>query len=196
MSRDPRVDAYIQRQADFARPILTHIRQQAHDAVPGLEEALKWGAPAFLRNGKQLAIMAGFKAHAVLNFAHGTLVVDEQDLGAMGQFGRLTGVGDLPPDETLRTMFRKAAELIDKGVKPPRTRTEKAPLETPDDLRAALDGNAAAAATFDGFTPSARREYVEWVLEAKRPETRSKRIAQAVEWMAEGKKRNWKYESC
>lgn len=196
MSRDPRVDDYIAAQADFARPILAHIRAQLHAAVPELDEAIKWGAPAFLHRDKQLAMMAGFKAHATLSFAHGNLVVDEQDLGAMGQFGRLTAIADLPPDEALRTMARKAAELIDKGVKPPRAKAERPEPAAPEDLKAAIAADPAAAATFADFPPGARRDYVEWVEEAKRPETRSRRIAQAVAWMAEGKKRNWKYERC
>jgi uncharacterized protein YdeI (YjbR/CyaY-like superfamily) len=198
MSRDDRIDAYIARQADFARPILEWLRAMVHAACPDVEETLKWSAPAFMYKGKQLAMMAAFKAHATFGFWHGKLVVGEGQAqqNAMGQFGRLASVADLPEEEVFVALVRKAMGLIDAGVKPVRDKTARPVLQTPDDLRAALDANAAAAATFDGFPPGARRDYVEWVVDAKRPETRAKRIAQAVEWMAEGKKRNWKYESC
>jgi uncharacterized protein YdeI (YjbR/CyaY-like superfamily) len=198
MSRDERVDAYIARQADFARPILQHLREAVHAACPDCEETLKWSAPAFLYKGEQLVLMAAFKAHAIFGFGKGSLVTgeDEKQMGAMGQFGRLTSVDDLPDDETLRVLIRKAMDLTDEGVKAPRTKHAKPPIAVPEDLRAALDGSPAAAATFNAFPPSARRDYLEWITGAKRAETREKRIAQAVEWMAEGKKRHWKYGNC
>ncbi|MGS1016599.1 YdeI/OmpD-associated family protein [Allosphingosinicella humi] len=198
MNHDPRIDAYIARQADFARPILDHLRAAVHAACPEAEETLKWSAPAFLYKGEQLAMMAAFKAHATFGFWKGSLVVpdDEKQTGAMGQFGRIGSIADLPETSVLAALIRKAMALTDAGVKPVRTRTAKAPLPMPDDLRRALDGNQAAAATFDGFSPGARRDYVEWVTEAKQAATRERRIAQAVEWMAEGKRRNWKYEKC
>ena len=198
MKHDPRVDAYIERQAEFARPILTHLREAVHSACPEAEEAMKWGMPAFTYKGEILAHLAAFKAHASFGFWRGSMVVGEENeqQGAMGQFGRLTSVEDLPDDETLAELIRKAVSLADAGVKPPRNKTTKAVFEVPEDLTGALRANEAAAATFEGFSPSCRREYAEWVTEAKRPETRAKRVAQAVEWMAEGKKRNWKYEKC
>jgi uncharacterized protein YdeI (YjbR/CyaY-like superfamily) len=198
MNRDPRVDAYIDRQAEFAKPILTHLREAVHSACPEAGEAIKWGMPTFMYKGEILAHMAAFKAHASFGFWRGSLVVGEENeqQSAMGQFGRLTSIEDLPDDRVLAELIRKAVALADAGVKPLRNKTTKAPLEAPDDLAAALRENAAASATFEGFSPSCRREYVEWVTEAKRPETRAKRVAQAVEWMAEGKKRNWKYEKC
>jgi uncharacterized protein YdeI (YjbR/CyaY-like superfamily) len=198
MARDARVDAYIIRQAEFAKPILEHLRAAVHTACPEAEETLKWGMPAFMYKGEMLAHMAAFKEHASFGFWRGSLVVGEENErhDAMGQFGRLTSVEDLPEPKALRQLIVKAAALGDAGVKPPRNKTTKAALETPDDLQAALGGNEAASTTFANFSPSCRREYVEWVTEAKRPGTRAKRIAQAVEWMAEGKKRNWKYENC
>lgn len=115
----------------------------------------------------------------------------------MGQFGRLASVADLPPDETLHALIRKAMALTDAGDRPARPKaTPKPEIEAPPELEAALSANPAARTVFDGFPPSGRREYAEWVVEAKRPETRDKRIAQAVEWMADGKRRNWKYENC
>ena len=198
MNRDPRVDAYIERKAEFAKPILNHLREAVHAACPEAEETLKWGSPTFMYKGQMLAHMAAFKAHAAFGFWRGSLVTGEENerQTAMGQFGRLTSVDDLPKPEALAELVRKAVALTEAGVKAPRNKTVKAPAETPADLQAALQENEAAAATFESFTPSCRREYVEWVTEAKRPETRAKRIDQAVEWMAQGKKRNWKYEKC
>jgi uncharacterized protein YdeI (YjbR/CyaY-like superfamily) len=197
MSKEPRIDAYIERQADFARPILGHIRQSMHAACPQVEEAIKWGMPAFLYQGKQLAGMAAFKAHATLGFWQRSGERGEDSkAGAMGDFGRLTTVADLPEDAALTAMIHQAMALIDAGAKTVRNKIPKPPLETPPELAEALAANPSAQATFDFFAPSCRREYLEWVIDAKRPETRAKRVAQAVEWMAQGKKRNWKYENC
>ena len=199
MSRDPRIDAYVARQADFARPILEHLRAAVHAACPEAEETLKWSMPHFMYKGQMLAGMAAFKAHATFGFWRAKDVVGETgaERDAMGQFGRITSVEDLPPPEVLASLIRKAVAVADSGVKRPRPVKHPRPaLDTPEDLSRALDANAAARATFDGFPPSCRRDYVQWVVEAKRPETRTRRIAQAVEWMAEGKKRNWKYENC
>jgi uncharacterized protein YdeI (YjbR/CyaY-like superfamily) len=199
MGSDPRIDAYIARQADFARPVLQHLRSAVHAACPEAEETLKWSMPHFLYKGQMLAGMAAFKAHATFGFRRGKEVVGETgaEREAMGQFGRLTSVADLPPDDVLRALIRKAMELTDAGTRPARPKAApKAELETPAELDSALNANPAARATFDGFPPSCRREYVDWVAEAKRPETRDRRIAQAVEWMAQGKRRNWKYEKC
>lgn len=201
MKQDERVDAYIERRADFARPILQSLRVQVQAACPEGEESLKWGAPAFMYKGEILGIMAAFKQHAAFNFWRGAQVtgnVGAQE-EAMGQFGRMTSLDDMPDRETFEALVRKSMALTDAGVKAPQRKKEgeaKPPAETPDDLRGAIDANAEAAATFAAFSPSARRDYVEWVTEAKQAATREKRIAQAVEWMAEGKKRNWKYEKC
>ena len=199
MSADPRIDAYIARQADFARPILEHLRAAVHSACPEAEETLKWSMPHFLYKGQMLAGMAAFKAHATFGFWRAKEVLGETgaERDAMGQFGRLASVADLPPDDVLRGLIRKAMALTDSGSRPARAKPGPKPeLETPPELDSALSANPAARATFDGFPPSCRREYVQWVVEAKRAETRDKRIAQAVEWMAEGKRRNWKYENC
>ena len=195
MSRDARVDAYIARQADFARPILAHIRRVLHAAGPELEETIKWGMPHFAYKGRLFAAMAAFKAHGIFALPHARGVLGESgaEREAMGQFGRLTSVADLPPEDELAEIVRRAAAAAEAAPKP-RPKARKPEVETPDDLRAALASNPAAEATFDGFPPSCRREYSAWIVEAKRPETRAKRIAQAVEWMAEGKRRHWKYE--
>jgi uncharacterized protein YdeI (YjbR/CyaY-like superfamily) len=197
MKRDERVDAYIARQAEFARPILEHLRSAVHAACPDAEETLKWSAPAFMYKGQILAMMAGFKSHVAFNLWRGSLVMEEAEArqGAMGQFGRIASIDDLPEPAALSEIVQRATTLAAAGVKPKRERASKAPVETPEDLKAALEANSAAMATFEAFSSSSRREYVDWVTEAKRPETRASRIQQAVGWMAEGKKRNWKYET-
>jgi uncharacterized protein YdeI (YjbR/CyaY-like superfamily) len=199
MKTDPRIDAYIDdKAADFARPILRHVRSVIHEACPDCEETLKWSMPSFLYKGKILAGIASFKAHASFGFWSGSQVVDTsgQSATAMGQFGRLTSLDDLPDRKTLIELTRKAMRLIDDGVKPVRNKTVKAPFTVPQDLRAAIDAAPTAKATWDAFSPSCQREYVEWVTEARRDETRARRLEQTVAWLNEGKRRNWKYENC
>lgn len=196
MATDPQVDAYIERQAEFARPILSYIRETVHAGCPEAEETLKWGMPAFMYKRAILATMAAFKAHASFGFWRGEAVAGARQEGAMGQFGRITRIDDLPPRAELETMVRKAAALAESGEKPKRKASAKPAIEMPEDFRTALDAAPAAAATFDGFPPGARRDYLEWVTEAKRSETRAKRIVQSVEWLSEGKRRHWKYERC
>lgn len=203
MSRDPRIDAYIAAAAAFAQPILVHLRAAIHAACPAAEETIKWNMPAFLYKGEQLVLIASFKSHVALVFRQGELATgrsggdggggDGSEGAAMGQFGRIRSIGDLPDDETLAALIRKAMALTDQGIKP--SRRPRPPLATPDDLRAALDADPAAAASFAQFTAAARRDYVEWIVATKRPGTRARRIAQAVAWLAEGKKRHWKHES-
>ncbi|HEY5721154.1 MAG TPA: YdeI/OmpD-associated family protein [Allosphingosinicella sp.] len=198
MSHDPRVDAYIDRQAVFARPILEHLRRIVHEAAPEVEEAIKWNMPHFTCKGRLFAGMAAFKAHATFGLWQASAVLGEtgSEREAMGQFGRLKSIADLPPEEDLKDIIRRAAAQAGQGPAPRPKKPPKAELEMPDDLRSALDGNPAARASYDEFPPSAKRDYLEWLIEAKRPETRSKRLAQAVEWMAEGKRRHWKYQDC
>ena len=170
-----------------------------HAACPDCDETLKWSMPSFIYKGSILAGMAAFKAHATFGFWQAKLVVGEtgREREAMGSFGRLTRVEDLPDDATMAALIRKAMTLVDTGEKAPRpVKHPKPALETPPDLLEALAANEAARATFDDFPPSARRDYLDWLADAKRPETRAKRLAQAVEWMAEGKRRHWKYEQC
>lgn len=196
MSRDPRVDAYIARKPEFARPILEHLRAAVHAACPDVEETIKWSSPFFLHRGELLCMMAAFKAHASFGFWKGDLVTGT-DMGAMGQFGRLASLADLPDDATLAALIRKAMVIAEAGTKVKRPlKHARPPVAPPEDLTAALAANAAAAATFAGFPEGQRREYVDWIADAKRPETRAKRLAQTIEWLTEGKRRNWKYEAC
>ena len=198
MSRDPRIDAYIAKAQPFARPILEHVRNRVHTVLPDIEETTKWSMPAYLVDAKIVLMTAAFKAHAALNFWRGQELRGRgANDDAMGQFGKLTSVGDLPPDAELDRLIREAAELARSApaarqVKHP----PKPPAEMHPDFAAALEDNPPARATLDGFPASARREYVDWVAEAKQDATRAKRIADAVQWLSEGKRRHWKYENC
>ncbi|WP_395394492.1 YdeI/OmpD-associated family protein [Novosphingobium sp. BL-8A] len=194
MGKDPRVDDYIEKAADFARPILTHLREIAHRALPEAEEAIKWGMPHYLVKGKNVAGMAAFKAHCTF-VIHG----DGRQGDAMGQFGRIAAIGDLPSESELIEKLQAAeARVLEKGtaLKRAAPRAPKAEIPMPDDFAAALAASPAAQGHYDAFSPSQQREYLEWITEAKAEATRTKRMAQAVEWISEGKRRNWKYERC
>ena len=198
MSRDPRIDAYIARAAPFARPILEHVRERVHAAAPEAEEAIKWGAPGFTVGGRILLMMAAFKAHAALNFWRGQELGDgSPKAGAMGQFGRLTSIDDLPSNEELDKLIREAAELAKTAPAPRKVKHQPKPLpQLHPELAAALDANPKARQALDGFPPSAQRDYLDWIADAKQDATRTKRIATAIEWLSEGKRRMWKYEKC
>ncbi|HWU52682.1 MAG TPA: YdeI/OmpD-associated family protein [Tahibacter sp.] len=194
-TRDPRVDAYIANAAEFAQPILRHLRDVVHRHCPDVEEAIKWSMPYFLHHG-MLCGMAAFKQHCSFGFWKGSqFVTDAQDTDGMGQFGRLTALKDVPGEKLLGGYIRQAMAFNESGAGPPRKpkAAPRAPAEVPEDLAAALKKNRKAAATFEAFSPTNRRDYVEWISEAKRAETRAKRLAQAIEWLSEGKPRNWKY---
>ena len=193
-NRDPRVDAYIARSADFARPVLAELRARVHAACPGVEETMRWSMPSFDFAGGILCQMAAFKQHVSFGYWKHALVMGDAARDGMGSYGRMATLQDLPPKATMRADLGKAMRLNRDGVKPERRRSApKAAADVPADLAAALQRNPAAKAAFDGFPPGARRDYIEWIVEARRDDTRAKRLAQAVEWMAEGKRRNWKY---
>lgn len=194
-TRDPRVDAYIARSADFAKPILTCIREVVHDACPQVEETMKWSMPHFDYKG-MLCGMGAFKEHCALGFWKASLVLGAPDRGsdAMGHFGRITKLSDLPPQKTLREYIQKAMALNESGIKAPRrTKPARRPIRAPAYFTAALRKNKKALATFEAFSPSHRREYLEWVTEAKTEATRKRRLAQTVQWLAQGKPRHWKH---
>ena len=194
-SRDPRIDAYIAKSAPFAKPILTYIRKAVHAGCPDVEETMKWSFPHFMYKG-MLCSMASFKEHCAFGFWKGSLLEASgtKDKDAMGQFGRITSIRDLPNERALVKLVKQAARLNDEGVSVLRERRVKPPLRTPPDLMAALKKNKKALATYEDFSESMRREYVDWITEARTEETRTRRLETAVEWMAEGKGRNWKYE--
>lgn len=195
-TRDPRVDAYIAKAQPFARPVLEHIREVVHAACPKVEETMKWSFPHFDYKGI-LCSMAAFKAHCAFGFWKASLLLETSQVkdDAMGQMGRITSIADLPSKRELTKLIKAAAALNEEGIAVKRAAGAKKPVDVPPDLAAALQQNAKARATFDAFPTSHRREYVEWIVEAKKDETRQRRIAQAIEWMAEGKSRNWKYET-
>ena len=198
MSRDPRIDAYIAKAAPFAQPILNHVRERVHAAAPEAEETLKWSMPSFTIGGKILIGMAAFKQHAALNFWRGQeLKGAEASRDAMGQFGKLTSIDDLPSDTELDALIRQAAELAKAAPAPRKVKHEpKPPAELHPQFAEALAANPKAKTTLDNFPPSARREYLDWIADAKQESTRAKRIADAVQWLSEGKRRHWKYENC
>lgn len=202
--RSPLVDAYIAKAAPFAQPILTHVRELVHKAVPGVEEAIKWSHPFFMYGGIILGNMAAFKQHCAVGFwdkkVAGTLGASGKSNEAMGTFGRVETLDDLPSDKELIAYFKQAAAAIDAGTRTKSytrpQRVAKAEAAVPVELVAALKKNKAAQKSFDAFAPSNRREYIDWIADAKRDETRAKRVAQTVAWLVEGKRRNWKYEEC
>lgn len=198
MSRDPRIDAYIDRARPFARPVLQHLRELVHATVPAAEETLKWGMPHFTYKAKNVAGMAAFKAHcAFIVHGDGRQDAGRKDGEGMGGYGKIAGMADLPDDAALAAALRNAMAAIDTrgtGQRGARQAAPKPELPVPQDFAAALRESLTAKATFAGLAPSHRREYLEWITEAKRDETRAKRIATALEWLGEGKRRNWKYE--
>lgn len=200
---DPRIDDHIARAADFAKPILRHLRELVHNACPDVEETVKWSSPAFTYGGRIMCGMAAFKEHCTFGFWHQGMKEilgedGEKEATAMGSFGRIQSLADLPSDRKLTRYIRKAAEL-NQSEAPARARPVRGParsVDVPDDLAAGLKKNKAAGATFEKMSLSHRREYVEWITEARREETREKRLDTTLEWLAEGKSRNWKYENC
>lgn len=202
-TRDARVDAYIAQSAEFARPILSYLREVVHAACPDVTETMKWSFPHFDYKG-MLCSMAAFKEHCAFGFWKSSLVVEgaqapEAGERAMGQFGRITKLADLPSKKVLTAYIKKAMQLNDDGVKSPTRSKPKAapkPVVIPDDLAEALKANDAARASFEKFPPSHRREYIDWITEAKTQATRARRLDTTLQWLAEGKSRNWKYEKC
>ena len=202
MSRDKRIDIYITKAQPFAGPILEHLRDLVHKACPEAEENIKWGMPSFEHKGLMCS-MAAFKKHCAFIFNKGKLLNDPDGyLGdraneggeAMGQLGRITSIEDLPPDKVMFDFVKQAKNLNEEGAKTPKAKPkEKKELVVPDYLMAALKSRPKTNKAFEGFSPSQKREYVEWLEEAKTEPTREKRLATALEWISEGKPRNWKY---
>jgi uncharacterized protein YdeI (YjbR/CyaY-like superfamily) len=196
-TKDPRIDAYIAKSAAFAKPILKHLRKVVHAGSPEVQETLKWSMPHFDYKGVMCG-MAAFKEHCAFGFWKADLILDRPantEKSGMGSFGCIRSVADLPNEKTLIGYVKKAAALNEAGIKAPgRSQPKKrAPLRAPDYFTAALKKNAKARKTFEEFSPSHRREYIEWVTEAKRAETRRERLDKSIKWLSEGKARNWKY---
>ena len=205
---DPRVDAYSATAADYAQPILRHLRGLVHKACPDVLEEMKWSRPFFLHGGTILCNISAFKEHCSFGLWGAEIgkVLREDGVlqdGGMGSLGKITSVKDLPPEKKLLGYIRQAASLIDAGLGDNRVvvawrvvKAPKPPVEVPAEFTAALRRDRKAAAVYAAFSPSCQREYAQWIAEAKRSETRERRIAQAVDWIGEGKQRNWKYQEC
>ena len=195
MKKDPRIDAYIARSQDFAKPILKELRARIHELVPGVEEDIKWGFPSFMYNGKIFFGMSAFKAHAGFGFWHPLMRVTDKSPEGIGEW-KITATDELPSRTQFAKLAKKAKKLEDDGVPIPR-RPKADPnrkVVVPKDLAALLARNAKARATFEGFPYSKKNDYVTWINQAKREETRAQRVATTIEWLAEGKSRMWKYE--
>jgi uncharacterized protein YdeI (YjbR/CyaY-like superfamily) len=201
---DPRVDAYINRAAPFAQPILAQLRKLMHQACPKVTESIKWGMPFFLQQGIVLCHMAAFKQHCALGFwgpeMKKVLAKDNRaSSDAMGSLGRITSLKDLPADKTLLTYMVQAAEFVESGQRKKsidrKPKPAKKRVDIPAELGTALKKNKLAAKAFERFSLSCKREYAEWIADAKKPETKQKRLKQAIEWIAQGKPRQWKYQT-
>ncbi len=205
-TKDPRIDDYIEKAAPFAQPILTRFRKLVHKGCPDVVETIKWGMPSFEYKGP-FCSMAAFKQHCAFGFWKAALLADAQpgeasdttgmNWGAPGRDpipAKVTSNDDLPSDAAILRLIKKAAKLNDDGIQVPVEKAKRKPLPVPADFAAALKKTKGATANFEKFPPSHKREYIQWITEAKRDETRLKHIATAVEWTAEGKSRNWKYQ--
>ncbi len=196
---DPRIDAYIMKSVDFAQPILKHLRDLVNAACPAVEETMKWSFPHFMYKGEILCSMASFKQHCAFGFWKAPLMKDAAELlgnreHGMGSIGKIASLKDLPPDKRIVGWIKEAMKLNDAGIKVVKTKPA-APVNLlmPDYFSAALAKNKKAQTSFQKFSTSQKKEYADWLTEAKTVPTRDKRLAQALEWIAEGKIRNWKY---
>lgn len=200
-STDPRIDSYIERSAEFAQPILVHLRELVHKACPDVTETIKWSMPSFEYKGL-LCGFASFKKHCTFGFWKESLLKSDafpKIKTAMGSFGRITSLKDLPKDKEIIFIIHQAMELNEKGINVPRIKNgsrDGRDIVVPEILAKALKIDKAARETFERFPPSCRREYIEWITEAKTEPTREKRVATTIEWLSEGKRRNWRYEKC
>ncbi len=198
---DSRIDVYINKSAPFAQPILEYIREVVHQASPLVNETMKWSMPFFDYKGT-VCMMAAFKQHCGFGFWKASRLSDPHHLlnpgeeSSAGSFGRISSIADLPPKEALINFVLQAIELNEKGIKTVKTKppVNKAALVVPDYFIESLSENEAAKAMFSSFSYSQKKDYVEWLTEAKSEVTRQKRLETALEWISEGKTRQWKYQ--
>jgi uncharacterized protein YdeI (YjbR/CyaY-like superfamily) len=191
------IDAYIAKSADFAKPILIHFRALIHKTCPDVEEAIKWSMPFYDYKNNPICMTAAFKEHCAIRFWKTSLIKElkEMDGDGMSTFGRITSLKDLPPDKKLVEYIKAAMLLNEQGIKISKAKPVKTKeLATPDYFKKALSKNKKALQVFEAFSPSKKKDYITWLIEAKTEETRAKRLETAIEWIAEGKSRNWKYE--
>lgn len=196
---DSYVDDYIEKAQEFAKPILRQIRKLVHEACPDVIETKKWSFPHFDYKG-MMCSFAAFKEHVAFGFWKQELLEKSAfpaEKTAMGSFGRIKSIKDLPDNKTMKKLIKDACKLNDDGVKVVRkVSKERKELVVPEVLTRALAKNKKAAATFESFPYSCKKEYIEWITEAKTDATRDKRLATTIEWLSEGRRRNWKYEKC
>lgn len=198
--KDPRIDLYISNAADFARPILLHLRELIHAACPDVQESIKWSFASFDYKGP-MCTMAAFKQHCAFGFWKASIMKDKtltknaESESAMGHYGKITSLKNLPPDKKIIAHIKEAMILNEKGIKvpPKKVTTTKKDIVVPDYFLKKLKKNKDAFRTFEEFSPSHKREYIEWITEAKTDETKNRRMEVAIEWMSQGKSRNWKY---
>ena len=203
-NKDKRIDAYIEKSQDFAKPVLKHLRDLIHKACPEVKETWKWSFPFFDYKNEMMCSMAAFKKHCAFSFWKASIMSDPDKIltlkekDAMGHFGQIMSLSDLPSDKIIIKYIKEAVRLNDEGIKlPSKTKSaEKKEVDVPEYFEKILNKNKKAKNTFDEFSYSHKKEYVQWITEAKTEETRMKRIGTAIEWLSEGKKRNWKYEKC
>lgn len=202
-ANEPRVDSYIHKSAAFAQPILQHLRKLVHDACPAVTETIKWSCPHFEYKNEILCSMASFKQHCAFTIRKAALLKDEAGIleiterGAMGHLGRITSLKDLPKDSLLKKLIKQAAQLNEEGIKLPAANKSAGPSKSvilPVEILKALKNNQAVLNIFEQLAPSHQREYIKWITEAKTSPTKEKRITTMMQWLAEGKSRNWKYE--
>jgi uncharacterized protein YdeI (YjbR/CyaY-like superfamily) len=197
---DPRIDTYIERAPSFAKPVLTFIRQTVHQVCPQTQETIKWGMPQFMYKGELMCGMAAFKKHCAFGFWKASLLQDpegkmEMGKSAMGDWGKIISISDLPSKELMASFIHQAMILNEQGIKVPKkpSTSQNKNLQMPDYFRAALESDPLALENFQRFSLSHKNEYILWIMEAKTEETRNRRLVQALEWIAQGKSRNWKY---
>ena len=197
--KNPSFDAYIKAAAPFAQPILNHLRKLVHTACPEVEETIKWGFPHFDYKGVMCS-MAAFKSHCAFGFWKSAIMSDTEkimevkDRGAMGNFDRITTLADLPPDKILISYIKEAKKLNEDDIRlPARKKAIDKKVVVPTDFLKILKRNSSALKNFEKFSYSNKKEYVDWIEEAKTETTREKRMETAVQWISEGKSRNWKY---
>lgn len=198
--KNPQIDAYISKSASFSKPVLKHFRELVHSTCPEAEEKIKWGFPHFDYKGNMMCSMAAFKAHCAISFWKASLMKDADKMKAnnneaMGHYNRITCLEDLPTDKKIIANIKEAMKLNEEGVKlaPRKNTIASLTVIVPSELKSALLRNKKAKETFENFSPSHRKEYVEWITEAKTKETRDKRVDTTIKWLTDGRSRNWKY---
>lgn len=199
---DPRIDDYITKSAVFAHEILNYLRNIVHTNCPECTETMKWNFPHFMYKGDILCSMAAFKQHCAFGFWKEKLMIKSSNLltdkgkSAMGDFGKITCLKDLPSKSVLKACIQEAMALNEQGIKLPKPvqKIADSAIIIPDDFQNALNKHALAKKNFNAFSNSHKREYINYILEAKREATRLTRIQKSIEMLADGKSHNSKYE--